>query len=45
MPDVPTGERHAKRYLRGALEVAGLRVTHAETIPGPFPIGYVQAEA
>lgn len=41
----PGQRRFTATALRGALEAAGLRVTRAETIPGPFPIGYVQAEA
>ena len=41
----PGQRRFTAIDLRGAIEAAGLRVTRTETIPGPFPIGYVQAEA
>ncbi len=39
----PGARRFTARSLRDALEAAGLRVTRAEVIPGPFPIGYVEA--
>ncbi len=41
----PGERRLTATDLRGAIEAAGLRVTGTETSPGPFPIGYVQAEA
>lgn len=39
----PGHRRFTARSLRAAIEAAGLRVGRAETIPGPFPIGYLDA--
>jgi phosphatidylethanolamine/phosphatidyl-N-methylethanolamine N-methyltransferase len=39
----PGQRRFTARSLRDALEAANLRVLREETIPGPFPIGYVEA--
>ena len=39
----PGRRRFTAKSLREALEAAGLRIVHAETIAGPFPIGYVAA--
>ncbi|MGE0465262.1 MAG: class I SAM-dependent methyltransferase [Steroidobacteraceae bacterium] len=36
----PAHRRFTARSLRQALESAGLRVQHAETLPGIIPIGY-----
>jgi phosphatidylethanolamine/phosphatidyl-N-methylethanolamine N-methyltransferase len=41
----PGARRFTARSLRDAVEGAGFRVRAAETIPGPFPIGYVDALA
>lgn len=41
----PGARRFTARSLRDAVEGAGFRVRAAETIPGPFPIGYVEALA
>lgn len=39
----PGQRRFTAETLRRAVEKAGLRVQRFETIPGPFPIGYVAA--
>lgn len=39
----PGQRRFSAASLRAALEAAGFAVTRAETIPGPFPIGYIEA--
>lgn len=39
----PGHRRLTSATLRGAIEAAGFTVVQAETIPGPFPIGYVAA--
>jgi ubiquinone/menaquinone biosynthesis C-methylase UbiE len=39
----PGRRRFTSTTLRAAIEAAGFTVVHAETIPGPFPIGYVAA--
>ncbi len=39
----PGHRRFTGRSLREALEAAGFRIERAETIAGPFPIGYVEA--
>lgn len=39
----PGHRRFTAASLREALERAGLSIVHAETIPGPFPVGYVEA--
>lgn len=39
----PGRRRFTSTALRAALEAAGFDVVRAETIPGPFPIGYVAA--
>lgn len=41
----PGARRFTARSLRAAVETAGLRVRRAETIPGPLPIGHVEAVA
>lgn len=41
----PGQRRFSSASLRIAIEAAGLRISHHETIPGPFPIGYVEATA
>jgi ubiquinone/menaquinone biosynthesis C-methylase UbiE len=41
----PGQRRFTARSLREAIEAAGLRVHREETIPGPFPIGYLEATA
>jgi phosphatidylethanolamine/phosphatidyl-N-methylethanolamine N-methyltransferase len=39
----PGQRRFTARSLREALEAAGFRIERAETIAGPFPVGYVEA--
>ncbi|MBE7448966.1 MAG: methyltransferase domain-containing protein [Kofleriaceae bacterium] len=39
----PGKRRFTSTTLRAAIEGAGFTVTQAETIPGPFPIGFVAA--
>lgn len=39
----PGRRRFTSTTLRSAIEAAGFKVVQAETIPGPFPIGYVAA--
>lgn len=39
----PGQRRFTARSLREALEAAGFRIERAETIPGPFPVGYIEA--
>ncbi len=39
----PGQRRFTSSSLRLALQNAGLRVTHAETVPGPIPISYIEA--
>ena len=39
----PGARRFTARSLREAIEASGLRVAREETIPGPFPIGFVSA--
>lgn len=39
----PGKRRLTQRSLRAAIEVAGFRVDGEETIPGPFPIGFMAA--
>jgi hypothetical protein len=39
----PGQRRFTSTTLRAAIERAGFRVQRAETIPGPFPIGYIEA--
>jgi phosphatidylethanolamine/phosphatidyl-N-methylethanolamine N-methyltransferase len=39
----PGHRRFTARSLREALEAAGFRITRAETIAGPFPIGHIEA--
>lgn len=41
----PGARRFTARSLRDAVEGAGFRVRRAETIPGPFPIGHLDAIA
>lgn len=41
----PGRRRFASGTLRAAIETAGFEVTRAETIPGPFPIGFIEAAA
>ena len=41
----PGARRFTAQTLRDAVEAAGFRVRRAETIPGPFPIGYIDALA
>ncbi len=39
----PGQRRFTSATLRAAIEAAGFHVVQAETVPGPFPIGYVAA--
>jgi hypothetical protein len=39
----PGKRRFTAASLREAIEGAGMDVRRAELIPGPFPIGYVEA--
>jgi phosphatidylethanolamine/phosphatidyl-N-methylethanolamine N-methyltransferase len=39
----PGRRRFTSTTLSAAIEAAGYAVTRTETIPGPFPIGYVEA--
>jgi phosphatidylethanolamine/phosphatidyl-N-methylethanolamine N-methyltransferase len=41
----PGARRFNARTLRDAVERAGFRVRRVETIPGPFPIGHIDAAA
>lgn len=41
----PGARRFDARTLRDAVERAGFRVRRVETIPGPFPIGHIDASA
>ena len=41
----PGRRRFTAKSLRASLEAAGFRIVHAETIAGPFPIGYVAASS
>jgi phosphatidylethanolamine/phosphatidyl-N-methylethanolamine N-methyltransferase len=43
MTGFPGRRRFTARSLSFAIEAAGLRIVKAETIPGPFPIGYIAA--
>jgi ubiquinone/menaquinone biosynthesis C-methylase UbiE len=39
----PGRRRFTATSLRAAIEAAGLRVVREETLPGPLPIGHVEA--
>ncbi len=41
----PGQRRFTSTTLRAAIEAAGFAVTRTEIIPGPFPIGYIEAAA
>lgn len=41
----PGQRRFTAETLRAAVDAAGFRVVRSETIPGPFPVGYVEAVA
>jgi hypothetical protein len=39
----PGQRRFTSRTLRAAIESAGFAIKRVETIPGPFPVGHVEA--
>ena len=41
----PGARRFTAQTLRDAVEAAGFRVRRTETVPGPFPIGHIDALA